>query len=177
RSPRLTAPAPASSLAVPQLTVSHEVSNEMSDAVFEGASVETASGDAANSGNAVRHWHLQLTAGEGAHARLLWVEPATAAISVRLDSTEAFLRARDNGQPHVLVELPIASPRQDLVVRARGTAPVRLVVVEQHEGMPNALPRPPDELPRPLMSVVRSDVSLVRRAFELPPAVEGADVR
>lgn len=113
---------------------------------------------------------LLLRAGEGAVARLLWLEPASEALSLDIAGTAVALPATESGRPWIVQEIPIEAREQRIFARGRGNEPLRLVVVEQHEGLPDLAgisTRPSNELTRPFLSVTRSDVSLVRRSFSL----------
>ncbi|MEM7356223.1 MAG: hypothetical protein AAF657_35735, partial [Acidobacteriota bacterium] len=75
----------------------------------------------------------------------------------------------------VIQRLPPATPEEELIVRIQGAEPVTVHVVDQLEGLPEVSgiePRPEWVLARPLFTMVRSDVSLVRRSFALAPMPE-----
>ncbi len=143
----LTSPAPASGLPAPRL----EILERRADA-------------------AGHSYRLRLATPPGGLSRLLWFEPPSARVSVRVGGSAVSLVDSEGGS-RLLQRLPLPASGEEMVVRVRGPEPVTMVVVDQVEGLPalpGLAPRPEGELPRPHSSLLTSDTSLRRRSFELP---------
>ncbi len=115
---------------------------------------------------------MTLMAPAGSRGRLMYFEPAASVRSVEIDGTPINM-VRANGPTRVLARVPVRD-RETLTVRLRTPGPLTLTVVEQLDGLPPSplAPRGPNELPRPFLTVIRTDVTLVRRSFHLDPATD-----
>ena len=102
-------------------------------------------------------------------ARLLWIAPAEAVISARLDGH--LLVVDETGRLGAAVALQVpAVASSTVIVETRSDADVELVVVEQRPGLPmpsGVEPRGPEFVPLPLFTFLESDVSLVRSSMTL----------
>ncbi len=119
-----------------------------------------------------REVRLRLRSDRRSRARLIWFEPPEAMISARLGDAVVSLRSVGSAQAPIVMRLP-TPPEEEMILRLQGREPVTMTVVEQYEGLPEApgIERRSDEtMPRPFMTMVRSDVTLVRRSFTLPAA-------
>lgn len=115
---------------------------------------------------------MTLVAPTGSRGRLMSFDPAASVRSVEIDGTPISM-VRATGPTRVLARVPVG-PRETLTVRLRAPGPLTLTVVEQLDGLPESplSPRRANELPRPFLTVVRTDVTLVRRSFHLDPAAD-----
>lgn len=112
---------------------------------------------------------IRLTASDGAINRLLWLDTPRAAFDVRIAGQSVSLIGEEMGDTVVAQRLPVPAV-EELTLRWRGEEPVQLVVVEQRDGLPafdDIGPRPDHLLPKPGGVRLRSDLTVVRRAFEL----------
>lgn len=132
-------------------------------------------GATAGAGN-TRDLELRLEAAEGAVSRLMWLDPADAALDLRTGGAVLSLAAARSGENALIQEVPPPSS-ETYRLRLRGDAPVTLYVLERlpelplPEGVP---PRPAESLARPLFFTVTSDAALVRRGFVLDPEIADA---
>ncbi|MCP4656804.1 MAG: MFS transporter [bacterium] len=118
-----------------------------------------------------REYRLRLRSDLRSRARLIWFEPPEAMISARLGDAVVSLRSAGSAEAPVLMRLPTTLPEEEMILRVQGRQPVTMTVVEQYEGLPEVPgiePRSGETMPRPFMTIVRSDVTLVRRSFTLP---------
>ena len=118
---------------------------------------------------ALREWTLHLDTAPGVTSRLIWFEPADAVLAIRLDDTGLSLDGDEGGA--VIQRMPLPPGGEEMILRGlEGAESVRMVVVETHEGLPEFPgfePRPRAVLPRYRSTVLRSDISMVRRSFDL----------
>jgi len=122
-----------------------------------------------------REYRLRLRSDLRSRTRLIWFEPPEAMISARLGKTSVSLRSAGFEHAPVLMRLPTTLPEEEITLRVEGRRPVVMTVVEQLEGLPEVPgiePRSEEMMPRPFMTLVRSDVTLVRRCFTLPVQAE-----
>lgn len=114
-------------------------------------------------------WTVQLETRGEASSRLLWFEPVEAVQAVTLGTTNLSLNQEEGGMVVQRIPLSIGGDTLTLLGPA-GEGPVAMVVVETHEGLPS-FPgfeeRPEGVLPRSRDNVLRSDISFVRRRFDL----------
>lgn len=119
---------------------------------------------------------LEITSTPRSRGRVLIFEPADAVASVRFGDT-----AVHTGPPaRMVLRFPVVATERTVLRRRRDT-PLRMTVVEQLDDLPAGLiePRGPETLTRPMLTFLRSDVTYVRRTWEItaetatPIALEG----
>ncbi|MEM8961635.1 MAG: MFS transporter [Acidobacteriota bacterium] len=120
-----------------------------------------------------RYVRVRFHNSELGRSRLLILDPPDAFQSAELDGEPIALRTTPPGRPRILLRHPLEpGGHDDAKFRIQSEQPVRISVVDQLEGIPDGLPpRPDNELPRPLAVIVRTDISLVRKTFEIDPSV------
>ncbi len=120
-----------------------------------------------------RHLRLHLPTSEGARGRWLWLEPAEAVISARIDGREFSLRRSHLEEAPVVEQMPLAPEGEEIFLRLRGSGELTLTLVDHYSGLPSATPpRPADTQPRFLGGLLVSDSSLVRRELTLPALLQ-----
>lgn len=125
-------------------------------------------GTAASARPSVR---LSIAATSRSHGRLLFFEPQEAVITLSIDGTPIAM-AGSGAATQVVVRLPVR-PHEIVTLRLRDPRPVVMTLVEQLPGLPPVpalAARGPGVLRRPFLSLVRSDVTLIRRSFRIDPA-------
>lgn len=116
-------------------------------------------------------YRFRLRAPAGSAGRLIWFEPMTAVTSVRFGGGEPVALDATVGLP-VVMRLPTPE-QEDVIIETMTDEAVTLVVVEQLDGLPavpGLEPRPERLISRRFLTLVRGDVTLVRRSFELLPS-------
>ena len=114
-------------------------------------------------------WTVRFETRGQATSRLLWFEPPQAVQALRLGTTNLSLDQEEGGL--VVQRLPLLPEGDTLTLRRLADdRPVTMVVVETHEGLPS-FPgfeeRPHGVLPSSRSNIQRSDISFVRRSFDL----------
>jgi|GEM_PF-343406 len=112
---------------------------------------------------------LELVAAPASRGRLILFDPPAAVASVSIDGVPVNLLGRA-APSRVLTRLPVRA-REQLRLRLRDRTPFVMTVVEQLDSLPPAprIERRAGNLPRPMLSVIRTDVTLVRRSFTIDP--------
>lgn len=125
-----------------------------------------------------REIRLRLRSDPRSRGRLIWFEPPEAVISARLGDAVVSLRSAGSEEAPILMRFP-TTPEEEMILWAQGHQPVTMTVVEQYEGLPEVPgiePRSAETMPRALTVWVRSDITLVRRSFNLPVGPEPVEL-
>lgn len=117
----------------------------------------------------LQEWTVRLETAPGATSRLIWFDPPSSILSLRLGDTNLSLDGNAGGL--VIQRLPLPPGGEVMTLRGlAGNPSVKMVVVDTHEGLPE-FPglegRPAGVIPRYRSTVLRSDISMVRRSFDL----------
>ncbi len=117
----------------------------------------------------LQEWTVRLETSPGTTSRLIWFDPPSSIMSLRLGETNLSLDGNAGGL--VIQRLPLPPGGEEMTLRGlAGSESVKMMVVDTYEGLPE-FPglegRPAGVIPRYRSTVLRSDISMVRRSFDL----------